>query len=72
MLIGEVISTSQFLLEDGRWVDCPYKVGQYVVYAIHAGAGAIWQDEIKNTTGMFEAYNYRMVKWTEILGIYKA
>ena len=73
ILIGEVISTSPFLLESGKWMDTPYKVGDYVVYTIHAGAGQQWQHSATNEKGScIGVYMYRVIKWTEVLCKYNA
>lgn len=73
LIIGEVMSISPFLLEDGRWMDTPFKVGEYVVYNIHAGTANVWQSEVKGEGAMMTGIHiYRIVKWTEILGKYNA
>ena len=71
VVLGQVTSVSQFLLEDGRWMDTPYNVGDYVIYAFTAGAGTIWQHtEIQEGSSIGATYTYRILKWTEIIGKY--
>jgi co-chaperonin GroES (HSP10) len=59
---GEVISVSPFLLEDGKYMDPPTRVGQRVAYSKHAGAGNAWKGETDKKT-------YRLIKWNEILAV---
>jgi len=62
VVCGEVLSTSPFLLEDGRLLDSPTKIGDKVIYGMHAGAGISWVDEADRQT-------YRLIKWNEIQAV---
>lgn len=62
MHTGTVIDVSPFLLEDGRLIDPPVRPGDKVIYSQHAGAGAVWIDDIDKLT-------YRLVKWNELLAV---
>ena len=71
-LIGQVMSTSDQLMEDGKWWHPPVEVGEHVVYGVHAGAGCVWQHNDTKSSGLTEGYVYRIIKWTEVLAKYNA
>ena len=62
MHVGEVLSTSPFLVEDGRYKDPPVVAGDQVMYGQHAGAGCVWTNDTEKRT-------YRMIKWNEVLAV---
>jgi len=62
VLCGKVLSISPFLLENGTLKDPPIKVGDKVVYPMHAGAGSVWTDDGDRKV-------YRIIKWNEILAV---
>ena len=62
VLCGTILSISPFLLENGTLKDPPLKIGDKVVYPMHAGAGATWSDDGDHKI-------YRIIKWNEVLAI---
>ena len=65
MICGTVLSRSPFLLEDGRWMDPPFKTNDKVIYSMHGGAGNTWVDQLDTRT-------YRLLKWNEVLAVVDA